>query len=286
MLSTPKRKMVCAVGMLLLVAETGLAGVTVVGRGVEFAPSMASVGDQVVPVVRFRVEGERTDLFINYLATFPRRPGMGMPPTVISGVVGDSFPVGDHAMSLPPLTLPRDYSSICFGIQAGIGSGSSRQPLVEGACLGETTLAARMENRGEGLGVWLAPGRVVGLSVEMAPSRALPGASVTLRADFRVEGSPVDMNLRYKATPVVRPGLSLPSAEGEVRVGRRSAGSHSVSLPGYRIPTSDFDVIHYTVYVQAPGGGALQTLINDARMISEKGYVTSSTGSGRRITSP
>lgn len=273
----------CLVISLPLLAATGPA---VIGKRVEFSPSSVAPGEQITPTVHFTVEGGRVELYAQYVIVLPPGPGGRPRPTVVGSVVSGTFEPGDRSLALPLFQVPQSISSLCFTVQAGIGAAAARQTLVEGACLSETVLSIRAADPGRNSSILVMtpdPGTAVGDGVVFRPSTARPGATIQPMVGIRVIDAPAELTLKFRASPVVRPGLSLPATEGTVRLGRKGVGNYRFPMPGYSIPTSFFSVIHYTVYVRLPNEGIDQTLINDARIEPVKGYRVSSTGSGRRI---
>lgn len=273
----------CLVMSLPLLAAPGPA---VIGKRVEFSPSSVAPGEQITPTVHFTVEGGRVELHAQWAIVLPPEPGGRLRPTVVGSVVGGTFDPGDRSLALPLFEVPENISSLCFTVQAGIGAAATRQTLVEGACLSETVLSIRAADPGRNSRIRVMtpdPGTAVGDGVVFMPSTARPGATIQPMVGIRVTDAATEITLKWRAAPVVRPGLSLPATEGTLRLGRKGVGNYRFPMPGYRIPTSFFSVIHYTVHVRLPNEDLDQTLINDARIEPVKGYRVSSTGSGRRI---
>jgi hypothetical protein len=101
----------------------------VVGERVTFDSAFPRPGDEVTPIVHFRVEGGPVNLSIGYVTTSP------LPyPTALS--IG-TFNTGAHNFRLSRFRIPDPApSEICLSINVSfVGTAGAPQPLITGACL-------------------------------------------------------------------------------------------------------------------------------------------------------
>ncbi len=114
----------------------------IVGERVSFSPLYPRPGEEVTPIVHFRVEGGPVNLSIGYTATFPSGSSMeGAPKT-------GNFDTGVRTLQLSRLRIPNPAPyEICLTAKVRFAGATEAQTLVSGACLKKNI---RVANAGRG----------------------------------------------------------------------------------------------------------------------------------------
>lgn len=117
---------------------------TIIGEGIEFSPVSAVPGDAVTLLVRYRIEGDPTDVVMSWSMTTVPASVSPPPPSIVLGRLSP----GNHSFKISYTVPNPPPHRVCFDIKWGT------QSIITGACLEGGLRAA---GGGKGLRVSSAP---------------------------------------------------------------------------------------------------------------------------------